>query len=115
MGLASKGPSLPLPQAWSSSWLPLLVLLCARVRVFGVGVEVEKKELKFDQGCIRKTRFMLCLRVLAPQALARRWPGASPLTSGASRRWLGAGQALGSLFWENGHCDFIHRWIELKF
>src|ERR1044072_9268643 len=92
MGLASKGPSLPLPQAWSSSWLPLFWFLAARVRVFGVGVEVEKKEFKLDQ---KNAFFMLsaCSGASgAGQALARRQPSDFWRLQALVRRWPGAGQ-----------------------
>ena len=46
---ASKGPISLSPKLGSSSWLPILVLLCARVRVFGVGVEVDKKKYRKNQ------------------------------------------------------------------
>src|ERR1044072_5151191 len=43
---------------------------------------------------------------------------ACPLSLGASPLILGATNSSYfdsfELFWENGHCDYINRWIELK-
>src|ERR1044072_1396476 len=129
MGLASKGPSLPLPQAWIGSWLPFS-LPSARVLPFlSFGVELDDKEFKLDQKNVFYAVSVCSGASGAGQALARRQPSDFWRLQALSRRWPGAGpcllappgagKALGrrwaDLFWENGHCDFIHRWIELKF
>src|ERR1044072_3285282 len=94
LGIGLQRPNLLLPQARMVLGCPLSLPWCARAWKFRVWVEGNEVGSPFHQ----KNPFLCCLRVLAPQALARRCPGASPLTSGASRRWLGAVQALAPVF-----------------
>src|ERR1044072_8061833 len=95
MELASKGSISFSPKLeWFLAAL-FLFLGVLGLETFGFWVEGNEVNSPFH----KKNEFLCCLRVLAPQALARRWPGASSLTSGASRRWLGAVPALAPVFW----------------
>src|ERR1044072_3371531 len=113
--------NLLLPQARMVLGCPLSLPWCARAWKFRVWVEGNEVGSPFHQ----KNALLCCLRVLAPQALARRQPSDFWRLQALSRRWTGAGPCLlappgagkalrrrwADLFWENGHCAFIHRWI----
>src|ERR1044072_7848815 len=92
---ASKGPISLSPKLGLVLGCPFPFPLLGFFGFFGLGSSWMRK----NEGCIRKTCFMLCLRVLAPQALARRWLGAvqalAPVfwrLQALARRWAGAGQ-----------------------
>src|ERR1044072_8873910 len=111
MELASKGPISFSPKL---EWF--LAALFLFLGVLGLGNFVfGLKEMKLDPLFIRKTRFY----AVCVFWRLRRWESAGQALGLCCLAPPGAGKALGrrwaDLFWENGHCDFIHRWIELKF
>src|ERR1044072_8321883 len=110
--------NLLLPQARMVLGCPLSLPWCARswkFRVWVEGNEVGSEKL-------RKNAFYA---VFCVSGAYMRWPGAGQALERSEYVLLGfmapvgASQALARRwtdpFSENDHCDFIHRWIELKF
>ena len=87
---ASKGPISLSPKLGLVLGCPFPFPLLGFFGFLGLGSSWMRK----NEGCIRKTCFMLCLRVLAPQALARRQPSDFWRLQALSRRCPGAGPCL---------------------
>ena len=109
MELASKGPISLSPKQKCGSWLPSYSPWCARVGILVFGSKLfeldPKKLIKYA---------LLMLQVAKPRSCVGFGRSCvdppCPLT--AENFWL---RDYTDPFWKNGHRDFVHRWIELKF